>query len=249
MTIKRHFFCLPHPLYLPFLSSRVHPATTHTSQGFPSCCTSCQALNSQPAHRVGVGTKRKSPQSGGGDFSTPLRPVSSAMCTPLNISASKPNPSSGIAFHHLPPLPAPRFTPQPKSKADTDTFLKKQAETMKRLRIRDLDDSDEDWGIDRDSDGEPPEKKSLLINAGLVPQKGSLKDEVTEAISPGGHIIKRRAHSRPVSIELLKSVNHSPSPKAECSNMKPPTVPITFPSVSRNRNRPTSFVGSPFPVP
>ncbi|KAG1884494.1 uncharacterized protein F5891DRAFT_971144, partial [Suillus fuscotomentosus] len=38
-------------------------------------------------------------------------------------------------------------------------------------------------------------------------------DEVTEAISPGGHIIKRRARSRPVSIELLESVNHSPSPK------------------------------------
>ncbi|KAG1788014.1 uncharacterized protein HD556DRAFT_1405954 [Suillus plorans] len=222
-------------------------------------------LNSQPAHRVGVGTKRKSAQSGGGDFSTPLRPVSSATCTPLNISAPKPDPSSGIAFHRLAPLPAPRFTPQPKSKADTDAFLKRQAETMKRLRIRDLDDSDEDWGIiDRDSDGEPVQrlpalrkcksrsispKKSLLINAALVPQKGSSKDEVTEAISPGGHIIKRRARSRPVSIELLESVNHSPSPKAEYSNTKPPPVPITFPSVSRDRNRPTSFVGSPSPVP
>ncbi|KAG1895570.1 uncharacterized protein F5891DRAFT_1058076 [Suillus fuscotomentosus] len=222
-------------------------------------------LNSQPAHRVGVGTKRKSAQSGGGDFSTPLRPVSSATCTPLNISAPKPDPSSGIAFHRLAPLPAPRFTPQPKSKADTDAFLKRQAETMKRLRIRDLDDSDEDWGIiDRDSDGEPVQrlpalrkcksrsispKKSFLINAALVPQKGSSKDEVTEAISPGGHIIKRRARSRPVSIELLESVNHSPSPKAEYSNTKLPHVPITFPSVSRDRNRPTSFVGSPSPVP
>ncbi|KAG2128324.1 uncharacterized protein EDB93DRAFT_1184674 [Suillus bovinus] len=221
-------------------------------------------LNSQPAHRVGVGTKRKSAQSGGGDFSTPLRPVSSATCTPLNISAPKPDPSSGIAFHRLAPLPAPRFTPQPKSKTDTDAFLRKQADTMKRLRIRDPVDSDEDWGIieDEDSDGEPIQrlptvrkcksrsispKKSLLINAAPVPQKGSSRDEVTEAISPGGHIIKRRARSRPVSIELLESVNHTQSPKPECSNTKP--VPITFPSVSRDRNRPTSFVGSPSPVP
>ncbi|KAG2737883.1 hypothetical protein P692DRAFT_20823561, partial [Suillus brevipes Sb2] len=29
------------------------------------------------------------------------------------ISAPKPDPSSGIAFHHLAPLPARRFTPQP----------------------------------------------------------------------------------------------------------------------------------------
>ncbi|KAG2028461.1 hypothetical protein BDR03DRAFT_1019766 [Suillus americanus] len=63
-------------------------------------------------------------------------------------------------------------------------------------------------------------KKSLLI-AALVPQKGSTKDEVIEAISPGGHIIKRRARSRPVSIELLESVNHTPSPKAEGSKGTP----------------------------
>lgn len=223
-------------------------------------------LNSQPAHRVGVGTKRKSAQSGGGDFSTPLRPVPSATCTPLNISAPKPDSSSGVAFHRLAPLPAPRFTPQPKNKAETDAFVKKQAETMKRLRIRDPDDSDEDWGIieDWDSDGEPVPRlpalrkcksrsispnKSLLINAALVPQKGSSKDEVTEAISPGGHIIKRRARSRPVSIELLESVNNTPSPKAEGSSTKSPPVTVTFPSVSRDRNRPTSFVGSPCPVP
>ncbi|KAG1735156.1 uncharacterized protein EDB91DRAFT_1145582 [Suillus paluster] len=223
-------------------------------------------LNTQPAHRVGVGTKRKSAQSGGGDFSTPLRPVPSTTCTPLNISAPKPDASSGIAFHRLAPLPAPRFTPQPKSKAETDAFVKKQAETMKRLRIRDPNDSDEDWGLVEDCDSDEDgvhrlpalrksksrsisPKKSLLINAALVPQKGSAKDEVTEAISPGGHIIKRRARSRPVSLELLESVNHTPSPKAEGSSKKPPSVPVAFPSSSRDRNRPTSFVGSPSPVP
>ncbi|OAX44090.1 hypothetical protein K503DRAFT_861674 [Rhizopogon vinicolor AM-OR11-026] len=223
-------------------------------------------LNTQPAHRVGVGTKRKSAQSSGGDFSTPLRPAPSATCTPLNISAPKPDPSSGIAFHRLAPLPAPRFTPQPKSKAEADAFVKGQTETMKRLRIRDMADSDEDWGFveHQDSDEELVQrlpalrksrsqsvspKKPFFLNVAPLPQKGSPRDEVTEAISPGGHIIKRRARSRPVSLELLESVRHTPSPKAEGSSTKPPAVPVAFPSVSRDRNRPTSFVGSDSPVP
>ncbi|KAG0701357.1 hypothetical protein DFH29DRAFT_927493 [Suillus ampliporus] len=158
-------------------------------------------LNTQPAHRVGVGTKRKSAQSGGGDFSTPLRPLPSATYTPLSISAPKPDPSS-----------APRFTPQPKSKAGNRRLCQKT-------------------GRDYETAAYPA------------------KDEVTEAISPGGHIIKRRARSRPVSLELLESVNHTPSPKAEGSCKKSLPVPIAFPSVSRDRNRPSSFVGSASPVP
>ncbi|KAF8834740.1 hypothetical protein BDN67DRAFT_914332 [Paxillus ammoniavirescens] len=111
---------------------------------------------------------------------------------------------------------------------------------MKRLRIHDIDDSDKDWGIieDNDSGCEVEEdnvmagkklfvntlpllshrsqswllspKKPLLIN---MPQKGSTMDEVTKAISPGGHILKRQARSRPVSLELLESVNQTPSPR------------------------------------
>jgi mitosis inhibitor protein kinase SWE1 len=186
--------------------------------------------NTQPAHRVGVGTKRKSVQFSGGDFATPLRPIPSVTCTPLNISAPKPDPSSGIAFHRLAPLPAPRFTPQPKSKAEADAFVKRQTDTMKRLRIRDMANSDEDWGFveHQDSDEELVQrlpalrksrsqsvspKKPFLINVALLPQKGSPQDEVTEAISPGGHILKRRARSRPVSLELLESVRQAPSPK------------------------------------
>lgn len=62
-------------------------------------------------------------------------------------------------------------------------------------------------------------------------------DEVVEAVSPGGHVSKRRARSRPVSLELLESVataknNNSvlafpslprdtpPSPLAECSHSR-----------------------------
>ncbi|KAG1775748.1 hypothetical protein EV702DRAFT_1233957, partial [Suillus placidus] len=210
-------------LFLSSSSAVPSPFFHHTStqplltpvKDFYCTVLAVKQLNSQPAHHVGIGTKRKLAQSGGGDFSTPLCPVPSTTCTPLSISALKPDPSSGIAFHRLAPLPAPRFTPQPKSKADTDAFVKKQAETMKRLRIQDPDDSDEDWGIieDRDSDGEPVHrlpalhkcksrfislKKSLLINAALVPQKGSSKDEVTEAISPGGHIINSQGPVAPI---------------------------------------------------
>jgi mitosis inhibitor protein kinase SWE1 len=101
---------------------------------------------------------------------------------------------------------------------------------MKRLRIRDMHDSDEDWGIVEhgESDEECIQrlpalrksrsqsvspKKPFLIKVAQLPQKGSPQDEVTEAISPGGHIIKRRARSRPVSLELLESVKQTPSPK------------------------------------
>lgn len=191
------------------------------------------------AARTAFGTKRKS-SAHSGSFSTPLR---QSVSTPLSISAAKADPASGVSFHRLAPLPAPRFgirTPQ--SKAETEAYLKGQAETMKRLRIRDMENSDEEWGVivDDDSACEAEERhnvatkkplshklpllsrrsknqlrsprKPLVIKA--VPQKGSARDEVTEAISPGGHILKRRARSRPVSLELLESVNQTSSPTA-----------------------------------
>lgn len=230
-----------------------------------------RALNAQPAAstsqpsalRAGLGTKRKSSGQLGGFSTPPRQPVS----TPLSISAAKADPASGIAFHRLAPLAAPRFgirTPQ--SKAETDAYVKNQAETMKRLRIRDMDNSDEDWGViesgDSDSGCDDPgtrknlfsnrlrtlaqrtksqstsPKKQLLVDA--VPQKGNARDEVTEAISPGGHIIKRRARSRPVSQELLESVHHSSSPPTSAQPVKlrstpPKPPPVAFPSVGRNR--------------
>ena len=186
-----------------------------------------------------VGTKRKSSAQSGG-FSTPLRQSAS---TPLPISAAKADPASGVAFHRLAPLPALRFGFRtPHTKAETEAYLKGQAETMKRLRIRDMENSDEDWGVIEDDDSacemderyDVATKKSLSnkfpllsrrsrnqlrsprkpLNIKAVPQKGSALDEVTEAISPGGHILKRRARSRPVSLELLESVHQTPSPSA-----------------------------------
>ena len=208
--------------------------------------TQSEAASTSATSCAAVGTKRKSSARSGG-FSTPLRHSAS---TPLSISAAKADPASGVAFHRLAPLAAPRFgTRTPQSKAETEAYLKGQAETMKRLRIRDMENSDEDWGVvvDDDSACEAEERnnvapkkpfssklsllsrrsknqlrsprKPLTIRA--VPQKGSNLDEVTEAISPGGHILKRRARSRPVSLELLESVNQISSPSA--------SSPVRFP--------------------
>lgn len=186
-----------------------------------------------------VGTKRKSSAQSGG-FSTPLR---QSVSTPLSISAAKADPTSGVAFHRLAPLPALRFgISTPQSKAETEAYLKGQAETMKRLRIRDMENSDEDWGVIEDDDSacEKEEQRDMAVKKPFsnklpllsrrskkqlrsprkpltvkaVPQKGNTLDEVAEAISPGGHILKRRARSRPVSLELLESVNQTPSPSA-----------------------------------
>ncbi|KAF9222710.1 hypothetical protein BS17DRAFT_708453 [Gyrodon lividus] len=235
------------------------------------------------ATRVGVGTKRKSSAQSGG-FSTPLQ---QSVSTPLSISAAKADPASGVAFHRLAPLPALRFgTRTPQSKAETDAYVKRQAETLKRLRIRDMDNSDEDWGVieDDDSGCEVEEdndvarkklfanklpllsrrsqsqsfspKKPLIIN--VMPQKGSVMDEVTEAISPGGHILKRRARSRPVSLELLESVNQTSPPPASSQaciklSRSSKSPPVSFPSVNRNRMSiipnlsSSSNCGSPMP--
>ncbi|KAL4080281.1 hypothetical protein V8B97DRAFT_1931361 [Scleroderma yunnanense] len=199
-------------------------------------------------------------------MSTPLRAGKrKSHSTPLSIS-------SGAAFHRLAPLPAPRFG---HPKVDTDAYLKNQAETMKRLRIRDMDNSDDDWGViednssDSDTETAPAKKlfaprlpalsrKSMSFSpktpllANILPQKGTPKDEVTEAISPGGHIIKRRARSRPVSQELLESANHQPPSHTPPSRIAPPKPPpVAFPSISRNRlsviSPPSPACGSPMP--
>ncbi|KAF8127385.1 hypothetical protein EV363DRAFT_1452302 [Boletus edulis] len=176
--------------------------------------------------------------------------------TPLSISAANTDPASGVAFHHLAPLPAPQFgihTPLTQSKAETEAHLKGQAETMKRMHIRDMENSDEDWGVIEDDDSayeveeqnSVPTKKPLLNKLPLlsrwsknqlcsprkpltikaVPQKGSALDEVTEAISPGGHILERQACSRPLFLELLESINQTLSPSA--SSHRDPTSMVS----------------------
>lgn len=166
------------------------------------------------------GTKRKGASH---DFSTPLRLV-----TPLGVSSAQNAGASGVSFDRLAPLAAPRFdartTP---SKADTEVYMHKHTESMTRLRICDLDSSDEEECEEHvelfstakrtgKMGKKPSLRESLLAiakNAGKGDGGRAENDqEVAEAISPGGHITKRRARSRPVSQELLESVRHTPSP-------------------------------------
>lgn len=174
-----------------------------------------------------AGTKRKPLPI---TFSTP---DNRCMLTPLNVTNATSDLGDGepFGFERLAPLPAPSFGVRtPQTKVDADSHLKNQADSMRRLKIQDLDreTSGEESGYDSGAEaqqeqggkriyagGAPPStvksRKSpglaLLIGRGI--QKD---DEVVESMSPGGHVNKRRARSRPVSAELLAA---TPGPKNE----------------------------------
>ncbi|KAF8833561.1 hypothetical protein BDN67DRAFT_1054916 [Paxillus ammoniavirescens] len=121
------------------------------------------------------------------------------------------DPASGVAFHRLAPLGAPRFgTRTPQSKAEMDTYVKRQAKTMKRLRIRDMDNSDEDWGIIENNDsGCEVKEDNVVAGKKLFVYRLAL--------------LSRRSQSRPLSpkpvcLELLESVHQT---------LSPPTSPQT----------------------
>jgi mitosis inhibitor protein kinase SWE1 len=174
--------------------------------------------------RVGVGTKRKS---------TPHTPLEQHTLTPLVVTSIS-NSATGPLLDRLAPLPAPKFsTGTPQTKAETDAYLQCQTATLTTLRITDLHDSgDEFGGIEDDSGCEMDDDDhcevlftgSMRLKAStgnsskasrhgppLNKGKGKEQVEVAEAVSPGGHVNKRRARSRPLSAELLESVKRSPS--------------------------------------
>ncbi|KAJ6499152.1 hypothetical protein C8R45DRAFT_981321 [Mycena sanguinolenta] len=135
--------------------------------------------------------------------------------TPLRLAPLASPNASYVPFHRLAPLPAPQFTTRtPQTAAEADAHLRSHTATLTRLRISDLND-------EFDDDLDPP-----------LPSR---PEEVVEACSPGGHITKRRARSRPVSQELLEG---SPSPVA---------FPSTRASHTRNSSASSSDAGSPLP--
>lgn len=234
-----------------------------------------------PTSRVGVGTKRKSTP-----HSTPLRPHSPSLLKV--VSAPLDDPIKTLPFDRLAPLSGSRSAARtPQTKAETDAYLKKQTATLTRLKINDA--MDEFDGLDHDSGCEMDEDEDALFLGSFRPKgkmgggtsrheplvyKGKEREEVAEAISPGGHIVKRRARSRPLSAELeqsLRSPNQSPGPvrssrgshkptfnhtmqKAAGANKSRPRYsgPVAFPSTSSYRGRASSSsspsdVGSPLP--
>ncbi|KAI0718962.1 hypothetical protein C8T65DRAFT_69408 [Cerioporus squamosus] len=220
-----------------------------------------------------AGTKRKP---------TPIctTPSRSRTMTPLSVTATAAHSqdSAALYFDRLAPLPTPRFdTRTPHTKAETELHLRRQAETMTMLSIRDLDHSADESGYDSDPDANGTiEKQSRLFMGGaggsaapfssikarprtkttakgkspsleLLTRAGLVNDEeVAEAISPGGHVSKRRARSRPVSSELLESVQSTPvvshNQAAATPRINESTNPSTvaFPSARTMRTRTTS---------
>lgn len=179
-----------------------------------------------------IGTKRKS---------TPA-------CTPLRIDTS-------TSFQKLAPLPAPKLksaTRTPQSRAEAEAFLLKQTSSLTRLKLSDRMDTSLD---DDDSDCEFDQEGGIsLFKAVLQSGKGKATEEVAEAVSPGGHISKRRAKSRPVSAELrIQQALRSMSPVKKPLSFSRPrqTNMISFPSSAhRGRSSPgssSSEAGSPLP--
>ncbi|KAG6836851.1 hypothetical protein H0H93_002292 [Arthromyces matolae] len=240
----------------PFLpSSASQPLLTPVKQihALPSrSALSIKQLNAVPAPlesvtRVGVGTKRKSTPHA----STPIRQHS---LTPLRIS-HPPNSSNVPMFDRLAPLPAPTFVSTPQSKAETDAHLRRQTATLTRLKLSDfvdsgaaLDATENDSGCELEADddhlfGEFKERSTAQ-------SKGKEKEEVAEAISPGGRVIKRRARRRPLSAELLESVRSPSSPSklttAAATSVQRPrgSATVSFPSTAHIRMRTTSSSSS-----
>ena len=147
-----------------------------------------------PRHTdAGVGAKRKPAPL---FKTTPLRKPA---VTPLKVASAAPFPTrssiDSFSFDRLAPLSAPRFSSRtPQSKADTDHALRRQAETMTKLRIGNLaacaDDSDSDL-----------DQPKLLL---------SRNNGIATDVSPGGHVSKRRVRSKPSSGELLEDIADSP---------------------------------------
>ena len=164
---------------------------------------------------------------------TPMRPRAR---TPLQVASAR-EPSEGdpsaVSFDRLAPLPAPRFDFRtPHSNTETDVHLKRQAETITMIKLSDVHGSDDESGYDSGPDvREAEDNGQALFGSPLARTplssakgKGKLKspalepfirtgqmnnEEVAEAISPGGHVTKRRARSRPVSAELLESAQNA----------------------------------------
>ena len=81
------------------------------------------------------------------------------------------------SFGRLAPLPAPKFR-NGRSSGETEGLLRSESATLARLRI------------DKEVNDAAPGEEEEAVD-----------------VSPGGHITKRLARSRPVSQELMDSAN------------------------------------------
>ncbi|THH02616.1 hypothetical protein EW026_g331 [Hermanssonia centrifuga] len=238
---------------------------------------SVRTTNSPFMSTAATGTKRKPPAY---SFTTPER---KHMLTPLSTTSAQQDGDDEFNIFAFDRLTAPKFgvVRTPQTRAETELYLKKQEDSMTRLKIVDRDCSGEEAGYDsgvemgqsdevtcmrlfnEETSSSVGRGKAAAHAAGLslVTKKSLVKEEeVVESMSPGGHINKRRARSRPVSQELLSAANtpafKSTQKYAATSHMSASktTGSIAFPSNSNLRGRRQSNsssssveVGSPRP--
>ncbi|KAI0344770.1 hypothetical protein BDW22DRAFT_1427444 [Trametopsis cervina] len=210
------------------------------------------ALSIRATNTATTGTKRKT-------NTLPVNTPDKCVLTPLNITASSGNDSFG--FNRLAPLPAPRFgTRTPQTRADTEQYLKSQEDSMGKLKLGGRDQSGEESGYDSGFDVEKERGKRPFIASSTVKGKGrkspirallvgkaldmAKDEEVAESISPSGHVNKRRARSRPVSTELLRTMASTPASGNKVQYVPTPHLSATkssgsvaFPSFTNARGR------------
>ncbi|KAI9453165.1 hypothetical protein BJY52DRAFT_1225770 [Lactarius psammicola] len=149
--------------------------------------------------------------------------------TPLPVTA--PYPKRGMtplgvtkavgegSFGRLAPLPAPKFR-NDRTSGETEGLLRTESATLARLRI-------------------DKEEGDVVLG----------EEEEAVDVSPGGHITKRLARSRPVSQELMDSAGSQSllqTLTAAKSKHKPKTSSVTFPTT---RPRTPSTTSSPLTSP
>jgi mitosis inhibitor protein kinase SWE1 len=166
-----------------FLSSPTHtPVKRAVSQ---RAALSPLAINPLVAVPPRTGAKRK-PAPATSNGNTPVGRTPPTM-TPLKTAGGP------FALDRLAPLAAPSFVDRdrtPQTKADADGLLRSQTASMTRLRIGDRTVDD---GLEF---GTPEDVEKV----------------VPSAVSPDGHVTKRRVRSRPVSTDLRDMILIPASP-------------------------------------
>ncbi|KAF9051208.1 hypothetical protein BDZ89DRAFT_1057063 [Hymenopellis radicata] len=221
----------------------------------PFCTPAVQTLSWRPRHDDGDSLVFNSPQP----LLTPSRQK------PAHSPGASPAPQTSRVGAGTKRKTTPQATPlRPHTLTPLVTFtemdasLRSQTTTLTHLNLNQSTDTGLDDEDDSGCDISEPPKGVLFAENKQVrrsPPNRLFKDvqaaEVIEAVSPGGHITKRRARSRPVSDELLESIRSSPSP----AERPPPRNLVAFPGKKIHHRRKSSgsssssSAASPHPRP
>ncbi|KAF9049878.1 hypothetical protein BJ165DRAFT_1454518 [Panaeolus papilionaceus] len=262
---------VPQPL-LAFQPATAPRLSTNPTNPFDPA----HAADSSSAARVGVGTKRKSTPATPQHSLTPLALTGTKGSLDSTILFDRLAPLPAPKFTARTPQTKAETEAYLKSQTATLTRLRlcDQANVYdKRLHDdTEFDSLANDSGCDMDMDMDEDPTSNALFNPpkpmtklqlrpsvktkpkplSFASTSMSVKDQedIVEAVSPGGHISKRRARSRPVSSELLEHSLKSPvSPLNK--NVRNATKPrhsggVVFPSAGR-ASPASSDAGSPRP--